>query len=470
MFNFSDIETTIIFIDDEKSELEAYSFLLQTLGIKDIITISDSRQVMSIIEETYSPIVFLDLTMPHKTGQEVLEEIKEKHPHIPVIICTANSEIETAVECLRLGAHDYLVKPISMKTFGSALRNALEINSLRNEVLSLKGVALPKNLRHPQAFSRIITQNPVMLGLFQYIDSVSTSGQPVLILGETGSGKELIARAVHDASRVEGEFVAVDVSGLDDTLFSDSLFGHEKGAYTGAIKQRSGLIEKAHNGTLFLDEIGDLNEASQIKLLRLVQEGVYYPLGTDQAKKSSARIVTATNMDLNRLAGKDEQFRRDLYYRLSTHLVKLPPLRERKEDIPLLVDFLVSDAAASMGKHKPTISKTLMLNLVNYSYPGNIRELKTYITDAVAQCENGDLSENAIMGRLALVNQDHLTLRDSNADSLEKLFGKFPSLFELSEYAVYKALEKTNNNQSQAAQLLGISKQALNKRINKKRK
>ena len=457
----------ILLVDDEQSELDAYSLLLNSMGIKNVVTLADSRMVATTLAKMQSPVLFLDLNMPHMTGQDVLRALKITHPQVPVIIITANSEIETAVECLRLGAHDYLVKPIDLKMFSSALRNALEISLLRNEVMSLKGISFAAHAPRHRAFERIVTRSPGMLSIFQYIESIAASGMPVLILGETGSGKELIAKAIHEVSDLTGNYVVVDVSGLDDTLFSDTLFGHAKGAYTGAEGVRAGLLEKAAGGTIFLDEIGDLSEMSQVKLLRLLQENIYYPLGSDQPKQCHARIITAANKDLTMLAGRDGEFRMDLYYRLSTHLIRLPPLRERREDIPALVAFLATEAAAAMHKETPSVSDQAMNLLLHHPFWGNIRELKTYIVDAVARCENGRIEEDLISGRLvAQVSAGHEPA--SGASSLTSLFGRFPSLEELVEYATSEALASSDNNQSQAARLLGISRQALHKRLRKR--
>lgn len=467
MFDITGINPSILIIDDEKDELTAYKFLLESMGLKNIHVLDDSRNALSCLRDIHSPIVFLDLNMPYKSGKEVLKEIKAHMPHVPVIICTANSELESAVECLKLGAHDYLVKPISMNTFGSALRNACEIGSLRSELISLKNMGLQPGLTKPDVFENIVTQSQIMKGLFQYIEAVAPSGQPVLILGETGVGKELIAKAVHDSSGLKGDFVAVDVSGLDDSLFSDTLFGHAKGAYTGADSARPGLIERAQDGTIFLDEIGDLNETSQVKLLRLLQERIYYPLGSDRPKHCSARIIAATNKDINSMAGGVGYFRRDLYYRLSTHLIKIPPLRDRREDIPLLAEKLASEAAKGMKKPVPYMSKHTLDILKNYSYPGNIRELKTYIFDAVAR--SGEIMEDRFL--LERIGEESKAVSSgSNKEriGLESVFGHFPTIEELIEYAVTYALDSTNNNQSQAAKLLGISKQAINKRIQKR--
>ncbi|HEX9778978.1 MAG TPA: sigma-54 dependent transcriptional regulator [Geopsychrobacteraceae bacterium] len=469
MLDLSRQHPHIVLVDDEESELKAYSFLLTSMGVQDITTVSDSRNVLEILTRIPAPIVFLDLNMPHLSGQSVLRQIKESMPQVPVIILTANSEIETAVECLKLGAHDYLLKPISMNTFGSALRSAMEIGALRNEVLSLKGVSFgDRPLRH-QAFAGIVTQSPVMHRLFHYVEAIATSGQPALILGETGAGKELLAKAIHQISGLPGELVCVDVSGLDDTLFADTLFGHAKGAYTGANSIRSGLIEKAGNGTIFLDEIGDLSEASQVKLLRLLQEGIYYSLGSDQPKRCQARIVAAANKDLSRLAMSNAGFRMDLYYRLSTHLIKVPPLRERKEDIPMLADHLIAEAASGMGKAAPTLSPQAMHLLLRHPFHGNIRELKTYLYDAVACCQTGEIPETLIVERLSGGNLELPGQSDrSETAPLVQLFGHFPTLEELAEFCIDQALQESADNQSQAARLLGISKQALHKRLKKR--
>ncbi|WP_303721194.1 sigma-54 dependent transcriptional regulator [Malonomonas rubra] len=460
----------VILVDDEQSELDAYGFLLRSMGVRKIHTIQDSTKVLDFMPKVTAPVVFLDLNMPVKSGQEVLCELKQHWPQVPVIICTANSEIETAIECLKLGAHDYLVKPISMDSFASALRTAMEISQLRTEVLSLKGVdfSLPLQDEH-QAFGHIVTRNPGMTAIFKYIEHLGASTQPVLILGETGTGKELLAKAVHDVSGLNGEYVAVDVSGLDDTMFSDTLFGHVKGAYTGAVGVRSGLLEKAAGGTIFLDEIGELSEASQVKLLRVLQEGIYYPLGSDQSKMNSARVVAATNKNLTALSGQDGEFRRDLYYRLSTHLIKVPPLRERPEDLPILIDHLVAEAAAGMGKECPQMSRKALQLLVRHPFYGNVRELKTYLYDAVARCQGEEITAAIIAERLPEeIGTVAEVFSTETGMVLEKIFGHFPTLEELTEYCIDQALQATDDNQSQAAKLLGISKQALNKRVKKR--
>ncbi len=458
----------VLLVDDEQPELDAYSMLLTSMGINNVVTLNDSSLVMETLDTMQASIVFLDLNMPRVSGIDVLRELRSKKPQIPVIIITANSEIETAVDCLKQGAHDYLVKPIDLKTFSSALRNALEIGLLRNEVLSLKGINFDQLPKPNKAFESIITCSPNMQAIFKYIEATATSGLPTLILGETGSGKELLARAIHDMSNLPGEFVAVDASGLDDTLFSDTLFGHKKGAYTGADHQRPGMIEKAKNGTLFLDEVGDLSEASQVKLLRLLQENIYYPLGSDQPQQCNARIITAANKDLSKLAGRQGEFRMDLYYRLSTHLIKVPPLRERRDDIPVLVKHLLEQAAVVMNKKVPAVSDNVVEALRRHPFLGNIRELKAYIFDAVALSEFEIIEDAVILERLN--NSASVKNTDTPASSsnpLQSIFGHFPTIIELTDYAVDLAMKLSDNNQSQASRLLGISRQAINKRLKK---
>lgn len=458
----------VLLVDDEQAELEAYSILLNSMGVKNVVTLNDSSAVLHTLDTIQASIVFLDLNMPKVSGIDVLKELRAKRPHIPVIIITANSEIETAVDCLKLGAHDYLVKPIDLKTFSSALRNALEIGLLRNEVLSLKGINFDQLPEPNKAFEPIVTCSANMQAIFKYIEATASSGLPTLILGETGSGKELMAKAIHDLSKLPGEFVAVDASGLDDNLFSDTLFGHRKGAYTGADQHRPGMIEKAKNGTLFLDEVGDLSEASQVKLLRLLQENIYYPLGSDQPQQCNARIITAANKDLSKLAGQKGEFRMDLYYRLSTHLIKIPPLRERKDDIPLLVKHLLAQAALIMNKKVPAVSDHVVDSLCHHPFFGNIRELKAYIFDAVTLSEFDVIEDAIILERLhgsASVLNDYPSI--SSANPLESIFGHFPTLTELSDYAVNLAMTLSDNNQSQASRLLGISRQAIHKRLKK---
>jgi DNA-binding NtrC family response regulator len=315
----------------------------------------------------------------------------------------------------------------------------------------LKAQVLSDKLEHPEAFSEIITNSPAMKSIFQYIEAISLSPQPALITGETGVGKELVARAIHRLSCRTGAFVPVNIAGLDDNVFADTLFGHRKGAFTGADQTRSGLVEQASGGTLFLDEIGDLSLASQVKLLRLSQDGEFFPLGSDVAKRSDARVLVATNQDLEVLQSSG-RFRKDLYYRLCAHHIHLPPLRERREDLPLLIDHFLETASQTLGKKKPTPP----------------RELQSMILDAVSSHKSGKLSMQVFK---SYIRQKHPTFPidskqlPSGQTSLLSFSEQLPTFKQAEQSLLSEAMERAKGNQAIAAQMLGITRQALNKRL-----
>ncbi|UCH80290.1 MAG: sigma-54-dependent Fis family transcriptional regulator [Nitrospiraceae bacterium] len=462
----------ILLVDDEPKILFSYSLILKSVSIKNIITIEDSRKVIPLLEKKQVALIVLDLIMPHISGAELLSRVKSEFPHIPVIVMTATNEIEKAVDCMKAGATDYLVKPVEENRFISSIQKAIEMGSLQNEIISLKKHLLSGKLENEKAFAPIITRSKSMQSIFHYVEAVAKSKKPVFITGETGVGKELIARSVYKASGLEGEHIAVNVAGLDDTMFSDTLFGHRKGAFTGADRDREGLIVKAADGTLLLDEIGDLSMSSQVKLLRLLEEQVYYPLGSDLPEKSNARIIACSNHDIEKQI-QDGQFRKDLYYRLCAHHVHIPPLRERLEDIPLLLDHFLTDASSSLHKPKPEVPAELIPILSAYQFPGNIREMQAMVHDAVAQCTDGKLSIDNFKGLKKhkgplSINSNINTERGDV--SLSEVFGRFPTLKEIEEHVIKEALHIANDKQGPAAALLGISRQALNQRLKKKKK
>ena len=276
----------------------------------------------------------------------------QEHPELPVIVLTGANDVETAVRCMKDGAFDYLLKPVDEARLESAVRRAIEIGAMRRENSTLKRYLLTDALEHPEAFAAIVTAAKSMRAIFQYAEAVAPTPLPILVTGETGVGKELIARAIHAPERPPGPFLPVNVAGLDDALFSDALFGHKRGGFTGADRDRPGLVEQAAGGTLFLDEIGDLSPASQVKLLRLLQEGTYYPIGSDVMKRADIRVLVATNRDLRALQASGG-FRKDLYYRLQAHHLHLPPLRERREDLPLLVAHFLAEGGPRAGPPRP---------------------------------------------------------------------------------------------------------------------
>lgn len=459
-------ENPIFIVDDEESILLSMDTTLQMAGMNNVITCSDSRQALGIMEQRTPSVVLLDLNMPNIDGEALLEVISKHFPQIVVIIITGRIEVETAVRCMKRGAFDYIVKPIDTNRLLTAVQKTLHYSELYRENIALKERLQETGLKHPEKFEDIITQSAKMISLFNYIESIASTSQPVLIRGETGTGKELIARATHDLSGRPGEFVAVNVAGLDDCVFADTLFGHVKGAFTGAETHRPGLIERAVDGTLFLDEIGDLTHSSQVKLLRLLQENEYMPLGQDKNKTSSARIIASTHVDLCAMQ-QQNKFRKDLHYRLRTHSVMVPPLRERKEDLNILVDYLLGTAAESLEKLKPTLPMELLPLLETYHFPGNIRELQAMVFDAAAQHKSGVLSMKVFRTHIAGARQaDSTQLREGQLSPVPLVFADpLPSIKEATKMLIEEAMHRSGNNQSIAASMLGISQQALSKRL-----
>jgi len=459
----------VILVDDEQEILFSYEVMLQGAGIGNILTCSDSRALLPLLAEHEAGVVVLDLQMPHLSGTDLLGKITLNYPQLPVIIVTAANQLDTAVACIKAGAFDYQVKPVEISRLVATVRKALEMNTLRREISSLRESLLTGQVRNREAFAAIITRSPRMQALFSYLEAAAVTDQPVLITGETGVGKELIAKAVHTLSGVTGDFVGINSAGLDDLMFADSLFGHRKGAYTGAGDAREGMIARAADGTLFLDEIGDLSPASQVKLLRLLQEGEYFPIGSDRGVQSRARIVVATNQDLEHLMA-DGIFRRDLYYRLCAHRVEIPPLRDRREDIPLLLEAFLAEASQALHRVKPAYRSELLTHLAAYHYPGNVRELKGMILDALTRHQGGTLSA-ANFDKLSVVRGVSPTPPAQSSYSGEMDFsvtGRFPTLKEMEQYLIAEALQSAGGNQGAAAAMLGLTRQALNKRLCRK--
>jgi DNA-binding NtrC family response regulator len=405
--------------------------------------------------------------MPHISGEELLPMITADYPEIPVVVVTGSNDIDTAVKCMQNGAFDYILKPVEKSRLIGGVKRAVELRELQRENQLLKAHVLSDKLEKPEAFSEIITISTSMRSIFQYIEAIANSPRPVLITGETGVGKELIAKAVHTLSNRAGDFVPVNAAGLDDHVFADTLFGHKKGAFTDAREVRSGLIERAAGGTLFLDEIGDLSTASQVKLLRLLQEGEFFPLGSDVAKRSDARIVVATNQNLDELQSSG-QFRKDLYYRLCDHQIHIPPLRRRREDLAVLVEHFLEKASKILDKKKPTPPVELITLLSTYHFPGNIRELESMVFDAVSSHTSGKLSMDAFKAHLSKVSVSAAADSPPEKGGLISFSHQLPTLKQIEQLLIDEALKRANNNQSIAALSLGISRQALNKRLKKK--
>ena len=459
---------SILIIDDDPELLKSLKLSLLSFGFNNIICIEDSRKVFSTVNFDSISLILLDMFMPYVTGEEVLEQLQDKYPEIPVIMISGLNDVKAVVKCIKKGLADYIVKPVDKDTLIASINKVLEISEIRSENENLKKQLLTDSSDKNKAFSEIITKSNKMKYIFRYCEVISCSSQPILITGETGTGKELFAKAIYKLSRCTGEFVAANIAGFDDTLFSDTLFGHTKGAFTGATDIREGLIAKAHNGVLFLDEIGDLSLSSQVKLLRLLQEREYSPLGTDQTKRSNTKIVLATHKNLKKLIN-NETFRKDLYYRLSMHQFNIPPLRDRIDDIQLLLNKFLEDASKDLGIKTPSYHPELINLLCSYSFPGNIREFQSMIFEAVSKHKSHMLSTSIFKEHIGKnISDTNLDIDHSNADWVSGI-EILPSLKEASEIIVNEALKRSNGNQRVASHLLGITPQALSKRLRTKK-
>ena len=448
----------ILVVDDETATLNSVRRTLRSHGYQNVLTCADPTEVEGILETSDVALVLLDLIMPVMRGEDLLERIASRWPDLPVIVVTAEQDVTAAVRCMKLGAVDYLLKPVDADHLVAAISRTLEQGRLRWEASRLRERFFDVELDAPEIFREIITEDAGMQRMFAYLEAISRGSQPVLVTGETGSGKELVARALHDSGRAGRPFVAVNVAGLDDTMFSDTLFGHEPGAFTGAGERRSGMIERAADGTLFLDEIGDLSEASQVKLLRLLQEGEYYPLGSDSAKRLGARVVAATHVDPSRL-------RADLYYRLRAYRVKVPALRERLGDLPLLVRSFLEAAAADLGKAVPTPPAELPAYLRGYEFPGNVRELRSMVFEAVAHHDRGVLSIQPFLAWMDAQAGESVRPPSDDIVFPEPL----PALRRIEGAAIDEALRRVEGNRSAAARLLGISRPTILRHIERTR-
>lgn len=456
----------VLLVDDEPAWLRSLRLTLErSAGITNIITCQDSRTVLGLLEQHEIGLVLLDLTMPHLSGAQLIGLIAERHPEIEVIVISGMNQIESAVTCIKQGAFDYFVKTVEEDRLISGVLRAIRVLELERQNRDISNRMLSGELTYPEAFAGIVTTDRTMHAIFSYIEAVALSTEPLLIMGESGVGKELIAKAAHNISGCSGPLVSVNVAGLDDAVFADTLFGHTRGAFTGADQTRRGMIEEAADGTLFLDEIGDLSIASQVKLLRLLQEGEYFQLGSDRPKRLKARIIVATHQNLS-LKQEDGSFRRDLYYRLCTHMVHVPPLRERKCDLAPLLEHFLEEAARALGKKKPTPPRELLQLLATYSFPGNIRELKALVYNAVSVHRGRVLSMDTFLRTIFRQGTKPNLPADSGPEkNLFTTLEHLPTFREAAELLVEEAMSRANGNQTIAARLLGISQPALSKRL-----
>jgi DNA-binding NtrC family response regulator len=439
--------TRILVVDDEEIVRESLSSWLHEDGYR-VDTAPDGPTALEKVKRERWGILLVDLKMPGMDGLQVLEAVKQIRPETAVVIMTAYATVDTAVTAMKLGAYDYLVKPFDPEELSLMVEKIV-----RQQALEREASVLRKVIKRDYRFRDLVSKSPAMQAVFDLARAAARSPSTVLILGESGTGKEVLARAIHlESPRASGPFVAVSCAALPETLLESELFGHEKGAFTGAVARRIGKFEAAHTGTLFLDEIGDISPKLQLDLLRVLEDRRFCRVGGTEPIEVDVRIIAATNRDL-RQAVAEGRFREDLYYRLNVIPIRLVPLRERREDIPLLVEDLLERLAAEQGRHVEGVSAEAMARLVAHDWPGNIRELRNVLERALVVA-TGPVLQPADLGFTATSTAE--------LDRVGPL-----SLEEVERRHIGNVLRFTGGNISQAARLLGIDRVTLYNKIKK---
>jgi DNA-binding NtrC family response regulator len=445
---------TILVVEDEQVQLEAISGFLSKQGY-EVLQSARPVDALAIARERAVDIVLTDFKMPGMSGVELLEALKKMNPGIEVIIMTAYGSVESATEAMKLGAVDYITKPIDLRQLQLMIRNTLERKLLVSENRQLR-----RQLSERFSFEGIVSQSTAMSQVLNIAGRVASSSAPVLITGETGTGKELVAKAVHFAgSRREKPFVAVNCAALSENLLESELFGHEKGAFTGADRQRKGRFEMAEGGTLFIDEVGEIPLALQVKLLRVLQERYYERVGSSHSLPTNVRIVAATNRNLEAMV-REGKFREDLFYRLNVVAIRLPPLRERREDIPPLVDAFIKRFASENSKKISGISREAMDLLMKHSYPGNVRELENIMQQSIVLCRGEMLFSEDLPLRVHEPFSEKISVLEMDGTFTEKV-----EAFEKS--LILSALQSAGNVQTRASERLGIGERHLRYKLKK---
>lgn len=437
----------ILIVDDEEVALNSIKRLLKWRGIRNVETCSSGKDAIAKIKETDFDIVLLDLLMPDVDGLQVLESTKPYRTHTEFIILTAIDDIPTTVKAIRMGAYDYLVKPVDNDLLFVAIKRAYEHRGL---LIGLSTTAGDNKIKIHPAFSEIITQCPQMCSILSYAQVMAGSGNPIMITGESGTGKELVAKGIHKAGPMpDGPFVAVNVSAIPATMFESQFFGHAKGAFTGADTPHMGYFEQADGGTLFLDEIGELPLALQAKLLRVLEEKSFYPLGSSKPVWVDVRVISASNKDIER-ACQEGNFRLDLLFRLKSVHIHLPPLRERTGDIALLAFHFLRKSCDNHNKKIIGFSPEAMSLLESKDYPGNVRELAQIIENAVLIADSN------------IISPAHLGIKHVNHFSLSRQLCTFK---ENDEAHLMYVLKSLCGDRGKAAQVLGITVRQLQRKI-----
>jgi len=449
----------ILIVDDERSMREFLGIYLRREGYR-IEAAAGGKEALAVLKARAFDLVITDLRMPDVDGLAVLAEAKRLHPDTEVIVVTAFSTTETAIAAMKAGAHDYLTKPFKIDEVGLVVSRAME-----KRRLSRDNVTLRDEIKGRYKLERLLGKSPPMQRVFDILRKVASTRTSVLLIGESGTGKELAARALHELSpRASHAFVGVNCGAIPESLLESELFGHLRGAFTGATSDKRGLFEAAHNGTLLLDEVAELPVSMQVKLLRVLQERKVKPVGDISEREVDVRIVAATNRDLETEVEKST-FRQDLYYRLNVIQVRLPPLRERREDLPLLVDHFIRKFSAEHGRNVVGAAPEVMSALMVYHFPGNVRELENMIERAVTLATTDWLGLDAFPNLIGLqaaapsVNA-FAAIADEGLD-LER------HLEEYERTILIKALEKTSGNRTEAARLLRVSFRSMRYRLSK---
>ena len=450
------MNNSIILVDDDLDFLETLKKRLINSGFKNIHTEDDPLKAASLFEKgEVFDIALIDMTMPDMNGIELLETIKTMSPRTECIMLTAVNDARNAVECIKKGAYDYLLKPIAQEDLVFSMQRTLERKRLLDILDIEKSKTLPR-LINPEPFKPIVTQSHKVLRILKEAELHAGSDVPVLITGESGTGKELVAKAIHAASpRSKFPFTPVNMASLTGSLFEAEFFGHTKGAFTGAENTRTGYLEHTHRGTMFLDEIGNLTYALQGKLLRVLQDGEFLKLGTSSRQKVDVRFIAATNEDMDKLIAK-KLFRKDLFYRIRVGWLHLPPLRARQGDIGLLANKFLKDFCGH--SNDCVITEEAMCVLMEYSYPGNVRELQSIIQSAVNLSQGKPISTNFLPEHLQ-AKKPVLNCKDSSESEA------ILPLTQVEKTLILRAYEQTGCNKSQTANLLGIGLNTLRRKL-----
>lgn len=448
----------LLVVDDEPSMREFLEILLAQEGYQ-VATAASGEQGLKIYRQLEPDLILTDVKMPGMSGLDLIREIHALDAAIPIIAITAYASADDAIRAVREGAYDYLSKPFQIEDLRIIIRNALEARRLRRENLELR-----RSIDEQHRFGEIIGKSPQMEEVFNLISRIAPSKASVLIIGESGTGKELVARAIHkDSSRADRPFVTVNCTAIPENLLESEMFGHMKGSFTGAIANKQGLVEAAHTGTLFLDEVGDISLSIQAKLLRFLQDRGSRRVGGTDEKKIDVRIIAATNKKLEKEMDEGN-FREDLYYRLNVIRIRLPPLREREEDIPLLMDHFLKKFAVEQGKNIRKVSSLVMRVLCNYHYPGNVRELENIIERCVTLEQSDQLTAENLPPKLIEGTQD-TTSALAETEMPHDGIDLNRTLDDIERNLINRALGITGGNRSRAARLLGISFRSLRYRL-----